>query len=361
MELAGAKQKCGPQAASAACNAPRRPRAMQWSGLADDLRTLVINPAHEAEGSVPSADPAIHRIGVPIPQSQKAAATPESRQPVRKKRSKGSTGTAPRVSSYLLARFNREELYDDVWTSPMGKIAPKWGVAASYLSAVCQKLHIPVPGPGYWNKVAAGKPVATRPNMPSVEGRPTKSALLARIDPATQEQRIIPRLLADRYDRERLYEEVWNTPLEKLAKEYGKSGRDLGALCRRLFVPLPSLGYWNKLVDRRRDEVRPPLPVVKIKGVKDLVPPPDLVSTEPRIQLRISEKLTTRYDRNELYEQAWKVPMRVLAKEYGISDVALAKRCRKLSIPVPGRGYWAKKTSNQPVAARPPLTEVRFC
>jgi hypothetical protein len=34
-----------------------------------------------------------------------------------------------------------------------------------------------------------------------------------------------------------------------------------------------------------------------------------------------------------------------LAEKYGISDVGLAKNCRKLSIPLPGRGYWAKMSS----------------
>ena len=36
------------------------------------------------------------------------------------------------------------------------------------------------------------------------------------------------------------------------------------------------------------------------------------------------------------------VPMRTPAKDYGVSDVALAKTCRKLLVPVPGRGYWAR-------------------
>ena len=39
--------------------------------------------------------------------------------------------------------------------------------------------------------------------------------------------------------------------------------------------------------------------------------------------------------------------MAKLAKQYGISDVGLAKVCRKLAIPVPGRGYWAKKEAGQ--------------
>jgi hypothetical protein len=41
--------------------------------------------------------------------------------------------------------------------------------------------------------------------------------------------------------------------------------------------------------------------------------------------------------------------MQRLALRFGISDVAIAKRCRKLNIPVPGRGYWARKAAGQRV------------
>ena len=46
--------------------------------------------------------------------------------------------------------------------------------------------------------------------------------------------------------------------------------------------------------------------------------------------------------RAELYEKVWTIPMRKLAKEFGISDVGLAKLCRRHEIPLPGRGYWAR-------------------
>jgi len=46
--------------------------------------------------------------------------------------------------------------------------------------------------------------------------------------------------------------------------------------------------------------------------------------------------------REDLYELVWSKPMRGLAKDFGISDVRLAKRCRRLAITVPGRGYWAR-------------------
>lgn len=40
-----------------------------------------------------------------------------------------------------------------------------------------------------------------------------------------------------------------------------------------------------------------------------------------------------------------------LAKQYQLSDVGLAKICKKMQIPVPGRGYWAKVQNG----AKPPI------
>ena len=46
--------------------------------------------------------------------------------------------------------------------------------------------------------------------------------------------------------------------------------------------------------------------------------------------------------RAELYEKVWTSPMQKLANEFGLSDVGLAKLCRRHDIPLPGRGYWAR-------------------
>jgi hypothetical protein len=46
--------------------------------------------------------------------------------------------------------------------------------------------------------------------------------------------------------------------------------------------------------------------------------------------------------RDDLYNQVWEVPMSRLAPKYGLSDVGLAKICKKLRIPRPPRGHWAK-------------------
>jgi hypothetical protein len=54
--------------------------------------------------------------------------------------------------------------------------------------------------------------------------------------------------------------------------------------------------------------------------------------------------------RDDLYAQVWEKPMMQLASEYGISGNGLAKICRKLAVPYPGRGYWARKAAGQKVS-----------
>jgi hypothetical protein len=58
--------------------------------------------------------------------------------------------------------------------------------------------------------------------------------------------------------------------------------------------------------------------------------------------------------RSELYAMVWKTPMHTLAPEFGISDVGLAKLCRRNGIPLPPPGYWAKVRFGKRVR-RPPL------
>lgn len=54
-----------------------------------------------------------------------------------------------------------------------------------------------------------------------------------------------------------------------------------------------------------------------------------------------------RLTREELYELVWTEPMQTLAKKYGLSDVGLAKVCKRMRIPTPWRGYWARKAAGQ--------------
>jgi hypothetical protein len=53
------------------------------------------------------------------------------------------------------------------------------------------------------------------------------------------------------------------------------------------------------------------------------------------------------YNREKLYKEVWEAPMTAVCKRYGVSDVALAKVCRKLNVPRPPVGYWAKKEAGK--------------
>jgi len=77
--------------------------------------------------------------------------------------------------------------------------------------------------------------------------------------------------------------------------------------------------------------------------------------------------MPTTLTREQLYERVWSVSAVQLAKELGISDVAVAKACRRHQIPKPPLGYWAKKAVGKhskrpslPVVVDPKLQTVTF-
>jgi len=61
----------------------------------------------------------------------------------------------------------------------------------------------------------------------------------------------------------------------------------------------------------------------------------------------------TTFTREELYELVWSTPASQLAKTLHISDVALAKICKKYSIPKPSLGYWSKVWNDKKVLKKP--------
>ncbi len=67
--------------------------------------------------------------------------------------------------------------------------------------------------------------------------------------------------------------------------------------------------------------------------------------------------------REELYEAVWSEPVMHLAQALGISDVGLAKICKKLNVPRPGLGYWAKSRASRKLLKKPlpPLQADQEC
>ena len=52
---------------------------------------------------------------------------------------------------------------------------------------------------------------------------------------------------------------------------------------------------------------------------------------------------------DELTKLVWEMPTISVAKMFGVSDVAVGKRCKKLRIQKPGRGYWTKRNASMSV------------
>lgn len=50
--------------------------------------------------------------------------------------------------------------------------------------------------------------------------------------------------------------------------------------------------------------------------------------------------------REELFALVWEKPTQELAKELGVSDVAVGKLCARLQVPKPPRGYRPNPTSS---------------
>ncbi|MSN27177.1 MAG: hypothetical protein GJV46_15060 [Geobacter sp.] len=69
-----------------------------------------------------------------------------------------------------------------------------------------------------------------------------------------------------RFERQKLYEQVWEKPMTTLVAEYGLSDVGLRKICKRLSIPLPPQGYHLRMHKGQR----PPLPPSK-DGVKEHV------------------------------------------------------------------------------------------
>lgn len=88
-------------------------------------------------------------------------------------------------------------------------------------------------------------------------------------------------------------------------------------------------------------------------------PKPQPRHTSPReIAACQAAQSSTAWNRVELYNEVWDQPLVKVSQKYGISDVRLGKVCRKLNIPHPERGYWAKRKAGVPVE-RLPLPEFK--
>lgn len=220
-----------------------------------------------------------------------------------------------------------------------------------------------------------------------------------------------------RLTREEFYDRIWSTPIVKLGQELGYSYLEMVQLCEQLKVPRPDGGYWYRRqhggVDERialpppapdtpceikpgprlpqGDETPPSAADVTIAPSSEFMAPQNLLlkadvrpaspsaahrgadarasagngqssptkkPAEPIPQSGTnksdsSKPAVMQFTRGELYEAVWSKSCQKLAAELGISDVALAKTCRRMGIPRPSLGYWARVAAGEKVPRKP--------
>jgi hypothetical protein len=85
-----------------------------------------------------------------------------------RERAEQAYAEAVQRTAWLLSCYNREQLYEEVWSEPLRAVAKKYGFSDVRLGKVCKALNIPKPGVGYWAKKAAGKFLGKRPPLPPI-------------------------------------------------------------------------------------------------------------------------------------------------------------------------------------------------
>jgi hypothetical protein len=65
-------------------------------------------------------------------------------------------------------RVSREELYEQVWKTPMSRLASDYGVSDVALAKTCTRMNMPRPGRGYWARLGAGEKLE-RPALPQAQ------------------------------------------------------------------------------------------------------------------------------------------------------------------------------------------------
>jgi len=88
--------------------------------------------------------------------------------------------------------LDRVALYELVWSQPISKLAPKFGLSDVGLGKVCKRLKVPRPGVGYWTKLQHGK-APKRPPLPAAApGHPTEVTIGPRIHREAEAPEVSP-------------------------------------------------------------------------------------------------------------------------------------------------------------------------
>lgn len=198
-------------------------------------------------------------------------------------------------------KISRLQLYNEIWGISVAGVAKKYNVSYSDLLTNCKEWDIPIPPAGYWTKLSFGKPVS---QIPLPESMITEVLLATSTTPkrsksskknveqtkqieikseesivssqsevqlqddtstVSEDEQLTYQIMSGQYNtynRQKLYEEVWEKPVVQVAIQYGVSDVAIHKICKSLQIPVPPRGYWAKL--RAGEKLpKPPLPAVK--------------------------------------------------------------------------------------------------
>jgi len=87
----------------------------------------------------------------------------------------------------------REELYRQVWQTPLSRLAVEYGISGNGLANICNRLNVPYPPRGWWAKKAAGKDVVTY-HLPPADGTTPRSVTISPTPPSKLPPKVERRL-----------------------------------------------------------------------------------------------------------------------------------------------------------------------
>jgi hypothetical protein len=187
-------------------------------------------------------------------------------------------------------RISRQELYEKIWIAPLKKVAEELETTYTELARVCDELNIPKPAHGHWQRLKLGLPIEVFSLPEPTPGMAVEGMLKPKGSP---KNKTIP---ATDYE------------MEKPPESTGASQADSGS----------------------------PVTQCESQTIAEKCATSSAPVTEPKMPT------TVEYTREQLYQALWNTPCIKLAAKLGVSDVALAKTCRRLGVPRPPRGYWAR-------------------
>ena len=212
--------------------------------------------------------------------------------------------------------ISRAELYERLWKTPIVQLAKELGFSYAELVDISQRLNVPRPTPGHWYRVGHGQAHEQLPLPHAGPGVPIQIALGRRLHEETVEQSEDPKATAESA------EPVGCRSVEKVGSATGTRQEEP---VHPVIAPVAE-----------GSEIPMAAPVAAV--VKEKTPTAAISSAPPE---RPEGRVVT-YSRQELYDAIWSTPCLKLAASLGISDVALAKTCKRLGIPRPSLGYWAR-------------------